>query len=301
MKKYLTCICLVLMLVLTLCPTQVGASGGILPEIVEEPQNLVYPVGSVAIYSVKTAEPVDSCTWFLEYSDVTYDLSKADGSQPWEAFVTGGSGASQDGNTYRYFFEGIEEDLAGAHIYAVLKKGNSEVTSQKAMIQLGGTAMPPSIHVPDHATIYVGEELGLLCAATAPNGGLLSYTWYETSTGKLQDIVAIDRGNAKDPTLYVDTSEPGTRYYVCMVETEQEGVGYSSVIPVQVVENSAAPTEVPTQTPTCGGVQTISPTESVEPTAKDSGFPWWIIPLLMVAMAVGAVIAFFVTKELMKK
>lgn len=300
MKKYLTCICMVLMLVLTLCPIKVGAL--VLPEIEEEPQNLVYPVGSVAIYSVKTTLPVESCTWFLEYGDETYDLSKADGSQPWEAFVTGSSGASQDGNTYRYFFEGIEEELAGAHIYAVLKfEGDGKMTSKKAMIQLGGTAMPPSIHVPDHAVIYVGEELGLLCVASAPNGGLLTYTWYETSTGKLQDIVAIDRGNANDPTLYVDTSEVGTRYYVCMVETEQEGIGYSSVIPVRVLEKSAATTEVPTQTPSGGGVQTIPPTESAEPTTNDSGFLWWMIPLLLGAMAVGAVIAFLVTKKLMKK
>ena len=389
MKKRYTCICFVLWMLIVMLPIQAGAAG-ILPEIEEQPQNLVYPIGSVAVYSVKTTGPVDSCTWFLEYGDETYDLSKANGTEPWSAFVTGSSGPSQDGNTYSYFFEGIEEGLAGAHIYAVLKKGNAELSTRKAMIQLGGTAMPPSIHVPEKAEITIGGELGLLCVASAPNGGLLTYTWYETSTGKLQDIIAIDRGDAKEPTLYVDTSEAGTRYYVCMVETEQEGVGYSSVIQVNVLEDSAMGipviftvdsqrkvgstmtvdleamadldariyeaflektaqyqwyqegVEIPGATQAaytftegdaghtffveviCGDLHirsvdllisdgnsgetqspeaTLVPTTSpVDPTPKgEGGFPWWIIPLLLGAMAVGAVIAFLVTRKIMKK
>lgn len=270
----------------------------VLPEIEEQPQNLVYPVGSVAIYSVKITESVEVCTWFLEYGDETYDLSKADGTQPWESYVTGSSGASQEGNTYRYFFEGIEEGLDGAHIYAVLGIGSETMISQKAMIQLAGTAMPPTIHVPDQAKASVGDELGLLCVATAPDGGLLTYTWYETATGKLQDIIAIEGDDAQDVTLYVDTTEVGTRYYVCMVETEQGGVGYSSVIPVRVVEPATkVPTEVPTETstemPTSSGV--------LDTPADDGGFPWWIILVIAAAAAVGALISYWVTKRMMKK
>lgn len=390
MKKRCTCICLALMMIVALCALPVGASESVLPTIEQQPQNLVYPVGSVAIYSIEVSGKVDSCTWFLEYGDETYDLSKANGSQPWEAFVTGGCGSNKDGNTYLYFFEGIEEGLAGSHIYAVVKQGTYELTSQKVMIHLGGSAMPPSIHVPVEVEIELGGELGLLCVAKAPNGGLLSYTWYETSTGKIHDIVAIERGEAKDPTLYVDTSEAGVRYYVCMVETEQEGVGYSSVIPVYVLENSAMTIPVlftkdskaevessmtvdleamadsdsgiyeafiertaqyqwykdgaaiagATQATytfqekdaghtffvevVCGDLHLRSdeisipggagdpPTntpEGTEPKATqdrttpetEGGFPWWLIPIVLGAMAVGAVIAYAVTKKTMKK
>ncbi|MBR5500691.1 MAG: hypothetical protein IKV74_04105, partial [Clostridia bacterium] len=71
MKKRYTCICFVLWMLIAMLPIQAGAAG-ILPEIEEQPQNLVYPIGSVAVYSVKTTGPVDSCTWFLEYGDETY-------------------------------------------------------------------------------------------------------------------------------------------------------------------------------------------------------------------------------------
>ena len=93
-----------------------------------------------------------------------------------------------------------------------------------------------------------GKILKLYCDAKASDGDeVKSYLWYETTTGKLKDIVAIGANEGyseKDPILVCDTGKAGTRYYVCYVETKLGGKAYSSVIPVTVVEK-AAPTQKP--------------------------------------------------------
>lgn len=96
--------------------------------------------------------------------------------------------------------------------------------------------------------VYKGKILKLYCDAKASDGDeVKSYLWYETTTGKLKDIVAIGANEGyseEDPILVCDTGKAGTRYYVCYVETKLGGKAYSSVIPVTVVEK-AAPTQKP--------------------------------------------------------
>jgi hypothetical protein len=92
--------------------------------------------------------------------------------------------------------------------------------------------------VPESIEVYVGDILDLYCSATSPDGSALSYLWYQTSTGKLEDIIAINRGSETTDTLRVDTSTPGTYYFVCGVDTANGGGAYSSVIRVTVMEKS---------------------------------------------------------------
>ena len=110
--------------------------------------------------------------------------------------------------------------------------------------------MPAAVTAKQH------EAVSIVCRASAPDGdSVQSYLWYETPTGKLQDIVAIGSwggGQEEDqPVLVCSTDTPGTRYYVCMVETALGGRTYSSVIPVTVVkaESTVPPVETTVSTP----------------------------------------------------
>jgi hypothetical protein len=137
--------------------------------------------------------------------------------------------------TFRYFFAGIGPELDGAKIYAVITNGHNEITTQKACIRVVEDAgTPPVIMVSSGMEVYQGEPLELYCEASDPVGGTLSYLWYQTSTGELEDIIAVNRGSEDKDTLRVDTSTPGTYYYVCGVDTSNGGSAYSSVIPVTV-------------------------------------------------------------------
>ena len=106
----------------------------------------------------------------------------------------------------------------------------------------------PVISVPQSMTVTQGDILDLYCSATSPDGSQLSYLWYSTSTGKLEDIIAVNRGAETNDTLRVDTTYPGTYYYVCGVDTANGGSTYSSIITVTVVERGF------TQQPTSGTV-----------------------------------------------
>ena len=111
---------------------------------------------------------------------------------------------------------------------------------------------PPVIYVPEYMIVTAGTWLDLYCGATDPDGGSLEYLWYETPSGKLEDIIAINRGTETSDTLHCDTDTVGIRYYVCMVTTSSGGMAYSSVIPVTVLEHKHVfgPWMVTTQ-PTC--------------------------------------------------
>lgn len=92
--------------------------------------------------------------------------------------------------------------------------------------------------------------------------------WYETETGKLKDIVSIGAKEGmpeEDPILVCDTTEYGTRYYVCYVETELGGKAYTSVIPVTVYDPNA-PAETPKEDPAADPVDaTDKPAETPLP------------------------------------
>lgn len=231
MKKIFSLIA-VLALVLSFAVTAHAAD---MPVIVRQPQNPDYPAGSVAGYSV-TADRTDlTCKWFIDYQGVIYDIALADGTQPWEAFAGASCNAAVQGNTYSVFFNGIEEGLSGSGIYAELSDGQHTVRSEMAMISVGASAMPPQLTVVSSLEVYEGESASLYCAATAGEGETLKYVWYETVSGKLPDIVAINRGEETQDTLTCDTTAVGTRYYVCGVETSAGGRAFTNVIPVTVL------------------------------------------------------------------
>ena len=215
------------------------------PVITRQLQNPTYPEYAVAEYSVTVNGSNLRCFWYLKYEGKTYNISDmTNGNEPWEYYAgeTYGPTESKNGNfvTFTYFFGGIEAPLDGAQIYPVIEDGHFEVTGDSAVISISeNAAMPPKISVPAGMEVFKGDNLDLYCDASSNTGSKLSYLWYETKTGKLQDITAINKGAEVSDTLHCDTSSVGTRYYVCMVTTQEGGSAYSSVIPVKVIEQAA--------------------------------------------------------------
>lgn len=318
MKKILAITLLILMLLPMLMHTSAAAE----PKITMQPQNPHYPEYAVASYTVKASGTNLHCYWYLEYEGKTYNLSdNTNGIEPWEGYAGESyGGVQEDANTFVWFFSGIEAGLNGAQIWCEIEDGHYSVTSDRAMITVQGSAMPPVIFdMPASVTANRGDSVDIRCQANAPGSSQLSYTWYETSSGKLWDIKAIQPEEDSD-FMFVDTSSVGTRYYVCGITTSDGGMTYSSVVPVTVLDYDPEPQPDPTETDTTGTApqETEAPevTGDTQITEKDpqntevegQGFNWkkllpWVIVLLVIACAVlaGVVVGVVVIVIIKKK
>ncbi|MBE6953997.1 MAG: hypothetical protein E7452_10655 [Ruminococcaceae bacterium] len=215
------------------------------PTIVLQPQSPHYPEGGEAVYSVEVESYDMSCTWYLDYNGVTYNLSDPNASRPWKEHVSVAFGAREDGNVFSYFFDGIGAGLSGSRIWCEITDGVNTVRSQNAYITVQGSAEPPTIlYVPYGITVALNEPLDIPCVAAAPEGHQLTYIWYETTTGELPDIKALEDASMYSDYLTCDTSVTGTRYYVCGVQTDEGAMTYSNVIAVTVEEPQAAPPKI---------------------------------------------------------
>jgi hypothetical protein len=118
------------------------------------------------------------------------------------------------------------------------------VRSTSAILSVSAAAMPPQVSVVGSMEVYEGDPCDLYCSAVSDNGSeTFTYLWYQTATGRLQYITAVDRGSQTTDTLHIDTSTPGTSYYVCLVTGSGGGSAYSAVIPVHIMER---PKQAPT-------------------------------------------------------
>ena len=276
MRKGICLLLVLLMSCLLVLPAMAAPEG---PEITLQPQSPNYPNYSVAIYTVKAEGTNLTATWYIEWQGKTYTISNIGGAmQDWEAYAGESYGARKlDNNTFAFIFEGIERDLDGAYIWCVIEDGHYDVRSQKARICVGNAFDPPEIvSIPAQLTVEQGAEAELRCVAKSPDGSQLSFLWYETDSGRLEDIRAVNRGTETGDFMFCDTSVVGVRNYICMVETSDGGQAYSSVVPVTVTEKAAVP-QAPAETqpetapatePTTAPVETApAETVSVETTA----------------------------------
>ena len=274
MRKTVCLLLAVLMSCLLAMPAMATPEG---PVITLQPQSSNYPHYSVAIYTVK-AEGTDlQATWYMEWMEKTYTISDIGGAmQEWEAYAGESYGARKvDDNTFIFVFEGIERDLDGAYIWCVISDGRNTATSQKCRVSVGNEHMPPEIvSIPTELTVEQGGEAEIRCTAKSADGSQLSFLWFETDTGRLEDIRAVNRGTETADYLLCDTSAVGTRNYLCMVQSANGGVTYSSVVSVSVVEKQPEPSQPqdptePTVTPTDPQdptEPTVTPTEPTTPT-----------------------------------
>lgn len=294
------------------------------PEITLQPQSPNYPHYSVAIYTVKATGTNLHAAWYMEWLGKTYPISEIGGAmQDWEPYAGEAYGARQlDDNTFAFIFEGIEYDLDGAYIWCVIEDGHYDVSSQKARVSVGNENTPPTIvDIPTQLTVEQGDEAEIRCIAQAPGNTQLSFLWYETDTGRMEDMRAVDRGTQTSDYLLCDTDFVGTRNYLCMVETSEGGLAYSSIVPVTVTAKAQPPatqppappqteapapaTTAPTEAPTVPAPQTqpkettpvpLSPAPT-QPTAQDipddteEGLPWWSLVLIGLGGAGAGVLA----------
>jgi hypothetical protein len=254
------------------------------PKIVLQPQNSQYPQYSTALYRVKATGTNLKCTWYIEFQGQSYDMSVySENPAPWENFAGEQYGTYQeDANTFVFYFGGILEGLNGAKIWCVIEDGHDDVTSEKALITVGAPALPPEIvSVPWQVTVKKGEETELRCVSKSNDESQLTWIWYETTTGQLQDIKAISEAEQYSDSWTVSTEQPGTRYYVCGVFSSKGGIAYSNVITVTVEEGApetqpTQPTTVPTEPSTAPAtVPTTAPSTApaTVPTTAPSTAP----------------------------
>jgi len=230
-----------LLCVTLLCMLAVPAAAASAPVITLQPQSYHYPEYSVAVYTVEATGEHLTATWYLKYEGKTYTLSdNTNAAEPWEGYAGENYGPMEEGpNTFSWFFGGIEAGLNGAEIWCVLEDGHYDVESAHAVITVQGSVLPPQIlKLPTALTAKRGEEAELRCVAKSNSEAQLAFQWYETATGKLPDIRAID-GEDGD-YIFLNTETAGTRYYVCCVTSTDGGMVYSSVVPVTVTDGTPA-------------------------------------------------------------
>ena len=250
MKKVISLLLIVLLCGMLAVPALAAPEG---PVITMQPQSPNYPEYSVAIYTVKATGSNLTATWYIEYQGKTYNASKIGGTmQPWEAYAGESYGAKKlDDNTFCFVFEGIEEELSGAEIWCEIEDGHYNVVSQVGHITVGNYGSPPEIlSIPASITVKRGEEAEIRCVAKSSDGSQLNFLWYETGTGKFEDMQAIDRGAETGDYMFCDTRTTGTRYYVCGITTSGGGMAYSSMVEVNVVAETttAAAPKIQTET-----------------------------------------------------
>ena len=211
------------------------------PVITMQPQSHYYSEYSVAIYTVKATGTNLSAYWYIEWDGKVYNASEIGGTmQPWEAYAGESYGAKKlDANTFSFIFQGIEEELSGAKIWCVVEDGHYDVTSQVAHIVVGNYGAPPEIlEIPAQINVQKGEDAEIRCVARSTDGSQLNFLWYETKTGRFEDLQAIDRGAETGDYMFCDTRTVGTRYYVCGISTSGGGMAYSSIVEVNVMEKA---------------------------------------------------------------
>ena len=309
MKKVISLLLIVLLCGMLAVPALAAPEG---PVITMQPQIPNYPEYSVARYTVKATGTNLSATWYMEWEGKTYEISKTGGAmQPWEAYAGETYGAEKlDDNTFSYFFGGIEHNLNGATIWCVIEDGHHDVTSQKAYINLGNPADPPEIQeIPAELTAEQDSKVQIKCVARSTDNTQLGYIWYETTTGKLEDIQAMERGTEIGDTLTCDSGEVGTRYYVCAVNTSAGAVCYSNVIPVVITEKKQAEpateaTEPAVETTpaetTPAPAESSAPTETIDsqPQTLATEMPWWVLVLVgLGAAGLGVGVAVILIKK----
>ena len=318
MKK---AICLLSVLLLVALSALPAAAASETPVILLQPQSPEYPENSVAIYTVKAEGNDLQASWYMDWRGKTYSVSEINGAaqQDWEGYAGSSYGPRRlEGNVFAYIFEGIGSELDGANLWCVITNAGGSVTSKKNRINVGAGKTPPEIvSIPAELAVEQGDQAEIRCVAKTVDGTQLSFLWYETDTGRLEDIRAVNRGTETSDYLLCETDQLGTRNYICLVESAGGGKIYSSVVSVTVTERQQVTADPgnthetsATETEPAPAAETGKPGETGTDTAalttgetvgqSDGSFPWWAIAVLCAAAAgagFGVVFAVMIKKK----
>ncbi len=113
----------------------------------------------------------------------------------------------------------------------------AETTSDKAEETTEETAAGKiTLSYPKSLEVFQGHvPFDLYCSATSADDAELSYLWYETTTGKLEDIIAVNRGEEMEATLPLDSDTVFSTYYVCKVTSADGEEVYTEPILVSSI------------------------------------------------------------------
>ena len=79
-------------------------------------------------------------------------------------------------------------------------------------------ATPVVTNLTQDQAVVQGDEVTLSISAYASDDGTLRYAWYRSTDGIYDNAALVSRSKEGNTTCKVDTSEPGTYYYYCIVE-----------------------------------------------------------------------------------
>ena len=79
-------------------------------------------------------------------------------------------------------------------------------------------ATPVVTNLTQDQAVLQGDAVTLSISAYASDDGTLRYAWYRSTDGIYDNAALVSRSKEGNTTCEVDTSEPGTYYYYCIVE-----------------------------------------------------------------------------------
>ena len=79
-------------------------------------------------------------------------------------------------------------------------------------------ATPVVTNLTQDQAVLQGDQVTLSISAYASDDGTLRYAWYRSTDGIYDNAALVSRSKEGNTTCEVDTSEPGTYYYYCIVE-----------------------------------------------------------------------------------
>lgn len=259
-RKIIAAVIVAVMIAAALSPLHVFAGYAEMPEILRAPMNLRWNAGDFAWYQCVCSNDLGhekfNYEWFIVYNGTTYPVGvNGSMSDPWWNFVDKNGNSGTIGNTI--MLDKIQTGLDGAEIYCVVSNSNGDETpSPRATIMVSSSTIftPPEItEAPVYLTCFKGDEIELKVSAKPTSGNVtekkdfITYYWYETTTGRLEDIQLIFDGenDMTGKTYKPPTNEPGMYYYVCGVfdgenEPSMCNYSYTNIIALDVLEKTEA-------------------------------------------------------------
>lgn len=210
------------------------------PTITKDPTGETVTEGGSAIF-IARADNAKSIVWRFISADgvTTYDYTQVRSAFP----SLGISG----GDTETLTLTSIPYELNGWKAACLFKGESGDVVSAGALITVNQTEVrqPTITRQPTGAEMKIGDDTGftMSVSATAPNGGMLSYQWYTSSTGDNTSLTPIDGATA---ATYRPIQATGTKYY-CVAVWNHEGGRESQPVystMVKVVFNPAEGAQV---------------------------------------------------------
>ena len=232
-KRLFTLFTIMMMAICFITPAYAYESFG----ITVNPSSGAFRANGSAKYTVEAYGPNIKYEWHIVYNGTDYAVGESLQAQTEPDWYTKTAG-TYGHDTATFWIYGVSADLNGAEVYCRVRNGEFYINSSKAVVIIDNNVKgnPPYANVPSSMLVEEGTPLDSYCYATTNNDATISdYLWYETTTYKLNDIIAINKGSETYHTLHVDTSKPGTRHFVCMVTDSNGEYTYSGVTTVTVV------------------------------------------------------------------